>query len=61
MNLTFTELANSIDKERKMISIIVTDYVKDDNSILLKENQKLKEELAEAQTIIEKQEKKLKN
>ena len=61
MNLTFTELANSLDKKRLMISIIVTDCEKDDNSILLKEIKKLKEQLAKGQNIIENQKKKLKN
>ena len=59
MNLTFTELANSLDKKRLMISIIVTDCEKDDNSILLKEIKKLKEQLAKGQNIIENQKKEI--
>ena len=53
-NLTFIELANSIDKKRKIISIVVNDILnKDNNSELLKENKELKEKLNEANKTIE--------
>ena len=42
-----------------MISIIVTDCENDDNSILLKEIKKLKEQLAKGQNIIENQKKEI--
>ena len=59
-NSTYIKLANSIDKERKIISIIVTDDVqKDNNSELLKENKELKEKLNEANKIIEEQKKEI--
>ena len=57
-NSTFIKLSNSIDKERKTMSIIVTDdEQKDNNSELLKENKELKEKLNEANKIIEEQKK----
>ena len=53
-NLTFIELANSIDKKRKIISIVVNDILnKDNNSELLKENKELKEKLNEVNKTIE--------
>ena len=53
-NLTFIELANSIDKERKIISIVVNDiFNENNNSIILKENKELKEKLNEANKTIE--------
>ena len=59
-NSTYIKLANSIDKERKIISIIVTDdEQKDNNSELLKENKELKEKLNEANKIIEEQKKEI--
>ena len=59
-NLTFIELANSIDKKRKIISIVVNDILnKDNNSELLKENKELKEKLNEANKIIEEQKKEI--
>ena len=59
-NSTYIKLANSIDKERKIISIIVNDDVqKDNNSELLKENKELKEKLNEANKIIEEQKKEI--
>ena len=59
-NSTFIKLSNSIDKERKTMSIIVTDdEQKDNNSDLLKENKELKEKLNEANKIIEEQKKEI--
>ena len=59
-NSTYIKLANSIDKERKIISIIVIDdEQKDNNSELLKENKELKEKLNEANKIIEEQKKEI--
>ena len=47
-NLDFISIANSIDKQRKIISIVVTDNSKDNNSELIKENKELKEKLIKA-------------
>ena len=59
-NSTFIKLSNSIDKERKTMSIIVTDDEKKDNNYeLLKENKELKEKLNEANKIIEEQKKEI--
>ena len=59
-NLTFNGLANSLDKERKTVSIIaVDDNDKKDNSTLLKENKELKEKLNEANKTIEEQKKEI--
>ena len=52
-NLTFIELANSIDKERKIMSIVVNDINDKDNSIILKENKELKKKLNESNKTIE--------
>ena len=59
-NLTFNALANSLDKERKTISILaLDDNEKKDNSTLLKENKELKEKLNEANKTIEEQKKEI--
>ncbi len=59
-NLTFIGLVNSFDRQRKVISVIVTDnYYKGDNSMYLKENKELKEKLIEANKTIEKQNKEI--
>jgi len=53
-NLTFIGLANSFDRQRKIISVIVTDnYYKGNNTIILKEVKELKEKLNEANKTIE--------
>ena len=54
-NLTFFNLANSFDKERKIISLIVTDQYAKNDSKLIKENKELKEKLLEAYKKIEEQ------
>ena len=51
-SLTFIELANSIDKERKIISIVVNDTNHKDNNFL-KENKELKKKLNESNKTIE--------
>ena len=55
INLTFFSLANSFDKERKIISLIVTDQYAKNDSKLIKENKELKEKLLEAYKKIEEQ------
>ena len=45
VNTTFNGLANSIDKKRKIISIIATDNYAGNNSTFVKENKQLKEKL----------------
>ena len=55
INLTFFNLANSFDKERKIISLIVTDQYAKNDSKLIKENKELKEKLLEAYKKIEEQ------
>ena len=55
MNLTFKSLANSLDKQRKVISIIVTENDGKDDSILIKEIKDLKEKLLKANKTIEEQ------
>ena len=53
-NLTFIGLANSFDRQRKIISVIVTDnYYKGNNTMILKEVKELKEKLNEANKTIE--------
>ena len=54
-NSTFINLANSLDKTRKTISIIVTEKEEDNNALLLKENKELKEKLNKANKTIEEQ------
>ena len=54
-NLTFFNLANSFDKKRKIISLIVTDQYAKNDSKLIKENKELKEKLLEAYKKIEEQ------
>ena len=54
-NLTFFNLANSFDKERKIISLIVTDQYAKNDSKLIKENKELKEKLLECYKKIEEQ------
>ena len=54
-NLTFINLANSIDKTRKIISIIVDENDADNNALLIKENKELKEKLNKANKTIEEQ------
>ena len=55
INLTFFSLANSFDKERKIISLLVTDQYAKNDSKLIKENKELKEKLLEAYKKIEEQ------
>ena len=45
VNTTFNGLANSIDKKRKIISIIATNNYAGNNSTFVKENKQLKEKL----------------
>ena len=54
-NLTFIELGNQIDKERKIISIIATDISGDNDSLSQKENIELKEKLNKANKTINEQ------
>ena len=54
-NSTFINLANSVDKTRKTISIIVTEKEEDNNALLIKENKELKEKLNKANKTIEEQ------
>ena len=55
-HLTFIQLANSIDRQRKIISIIVTDNYNNSNTFaVLNENKKLKEKLIEVNQKIESQ------
>lgn len=57
-NLTFIELANSIDKTRKTMSIIVTDSSNNNDALTLEENRELKEKLNIAnKTILEQKQK----
>ena len=59
-NLTFIGLANSFDRQRKVISVIVTDnYFKGNNTMILKEVKELKEKLNEANKTIEAQKKEI--
>ena len=59
-HLTFIQLANSIDRQRKIISIIVTDNYNNSNTFaVLNENKKLKEKLIEANQKIEAQKKEI--
>ena len=55
INLTFFSLANSFDKERKIISLLVTDQYAKNDSKLIKENKELKEKLLAAYKKIEEQ------
>ena len=55
INLTFFSLANSFDKERKIISLLVTDQYAKNDSKLIKENKELKEKLLGAYKKIEEQ------
>ena len=48
VNTTFNGLANSIDKKRKIISIIATNNYAGNNSNLILENKQLKEKLTKA-------------
>ena len=59
-HLTFIQLANSIDRQRKIISIIVTDIYNNSNTFaVLNENKKLKEKIIEANQKIEAQKKEI--
>jgi len=54
-NLTFLNLANSFDKKRKVISLIVTEqYAKKDSKLII-ENKELKDKLLKANKKIEEQ------
>lgn len=54
-NPTFFELANSLDKKRKIMSIIVTDAYAKNDSLLLKENKELKDKINKLNKKIEEQ------
>ena len=60
-NLTFNNLANSIDKQRKTISILVTDMYVKNESIYIKQNQNLKNKLNRANVIIENEQAEIQN
>jgi len=54
-NPTFFELANSLDKKRKIMSILVTDAYAKNDSLLLKENKELKDKINKLNKKIEEQ------
>ena len=54
-NPTFFELANSLDKKRNIMSIIVTDAYAKNDSLLLKENKELKDKINKLNKKIEEQ------
>ena len=58
-NLTFMGLANSIDRKRKIMSLIVIDNATKNESVFLKEIKVLKEKLNEANIIINEQKEKI--
>ncbi len=60
-NLTFNTLVNPFDRQRKIISVIVTNnyYIGNNNSFILNDYNKLKAKLIEANKIIEKQNKEI--
>ena len=58
-NLTFFELANHVDKTRKIMSIIVIDNFDNNTSLIHNENGELKEKLKEANKTISEQRKEI--
>ena len=61
MNLTFYNLANSIDRQRKIISIVVTDSYAKRESIYMNQVKALKDNLNKANITIEKQKAEIQN